>query len=100
MLAFLDDILIMGMSYENHLKNLEEAFERFWQYGLKLKPRKCILFQSEVDFLGRIVNKKSVKDGGKRYQHNYRLAGSNIVDRGREISMIGKLPSFFHKEFC
>ena len=43
-LAVLDDILIMGMSYENHLKNLEEAFERFWQYGLKLKPRKCILF--------------------------------------------------------
>ena len=56
-LAFLDDILIMGMSFENHLKDLEEAFERFGLYGLKLKPRKCILFQSEVEFLGRIVSK-------------------------------------------
>ena len=51
MLAFLDDILVMGMNFEDHLKNLAEAFERFKQYGLKLKPRKCILFQSEVEFL-------------------------------------------------
>ena len=48
-----------------HLKNLEEAFERFWQHGLKLKPRKCILFQSEVEFLGRIVSKNLVKMGTK-----------------------------------
>ena len=64
-LAFLDDILIMGMSFENHLKNLEEAFERFRQYGLKLKPRKCILFQSEVEFLGRMVSKNQLKMGVK-----------------------------------
>ena len=60
-LAFLDDILILGMSFEDHLKNLAEAFERFRQYGLKLKARKCILFQSEVEFLGRIVSSNQLK---------------------------------------
>ena len=60
-LAFLDDILVMGKSFEEHLQNLEETLKRFRQYGLKLKPRKCILFQSEVEFLGRIVSSNQLK---------------------------------------
>ena len=43
-LAFLDDILVMGMNFEDHLSNLIETLERFRLHGLKLKPRKCILF--------------------------------------------------------
>ena len=54
-LAFLDDILVLGTSFSDHLKNLREALLRFRQYGLKLKPRKCALYQQEVEFLGRKV---------------------------------------------
>ena len=54
-LAFLDDILIMGKSFDDHLFNIGEALSRFQQYGLKLKPKKCIFFQKEVEFLGRQV---------------------------------------------
>ena len=46
-LAFLDDILVMGMKFEDHLRNLIETLERFRLRCLKLKPRKCILFQKE-----------------------------------------------------
>ena len=60
-LAFLDNILIMVMDFEDHLKNLAEALGRFKQPGLKLKPRKCILFQSEVEFLGRVVSSNQLK---------------------------------------
>ena len=58
--AFLDDILVMGSTFEQHLKNVREALERFGKFGLKLKPKKCELFQHEVKFLGRIVNKNSL----------------------------------------
>ena len=64
-LAFLDDILVMGMKFEDHLKNLAEAFERFKQYDLKPKPRKCILFQSEVECVGRIVSSNQLKMASK-----------------------------------
>ena len=37
-LAFLDDILVMGMKFEDHLRNLIEKLERFRLRGLKLKP--------------------------------------------------------------
>ena len=60
-LAFLDDILVMGMNFEDHLCNLIETLERFRLHGLKLKPRKCILFQKEVEFLGRNVSSNQLK---------------------------------------
>lgn len=55
-LAFLDDILVMGKSFADHLQNLQLVFVRFRQYGLKFKPAKCLMFQSEVEFSGRRVN--------------------------------------------
>jgi RNase H-like domain found in reverse transcriptase/Reverse transcriptase (RNA-dependent DNA polymerase) len=59
-LAFLDDILIMGTSFDDHLVNLREALLRFREYGLKLKPKKCTFFQREVEFLGRKVSGNSI----------------------------------------
>jgi transposase InsO family protein len=60
LLAFLDDILILGASFEDHLINLVEALKRLRQYGLKLKPRKCLFFQQEVEFLGRMVSQNNL----------------------------------------
>jgi hypothetical protein len=40
-LAFLDDILVMGKDFEFHMENLEKVIERFRQYGIKLKSIKC-----------------------------------------------------------
>ena len=55
-LAFLDDVLILGRTFDDHLSNLGDALKRFRRYGLKLKPKKCVFFQKEVEFLGRIVS--------------------------------------------
>ena len=64
LLAFLDDVLIMGKSFDDHLENLDAALKRFRKFGLKLKPKKCIFFQKEVEFLGRLISndKLSVTD--------------------------------------
>ena len=59
-LAFLDDILVLGGSYGEHLDNLGNVLRRFRQYGLKLKPKKCELFQRKVEFLGRVVTNNSI----------------------------------------
>ncbi len=63
LLAFLDDILVMGNGFADHLRNLEQVFQRFRQYGLKLKPRKCELYQVRVEFLGRVVGKQGLQMG-------------------------------------
>ena len=38
-------------------------FERFRQYKLKLKPGKCALFKTAVEFLGRKVSQKGIEIG-------------------------------------
>ena len=57
-LAFLDDILVLGSNFQSHLDNLRAVFDRFRQYQLQLKAQKCILFRTAVEFLGRKVSTK------------------------------------------
>ncbi|MCG7869674.1 MAG: retroviral-like aspartic protease family protein, partial [Candidatus Thiodiazotropha taylori] len=60
-LAFLDDILVLGSSFDDHLAHIREVLQRFRQYQLKLKPKKCVLFQRKVDFLGRLVSEEGIE---------------------------------------
>ena len=44
-LVYIDDIIIVGKSFDEHLCNLQAVFERLRQAGLKLHPRKCHLLR-------------------------------------------------------
>ncbi|XP_048251534.1 uncharacterized protein LOC125379302 [Haliotis rufescens] len=55
-LAFLDDAVVNGPGIPGHFVNLRAVLERFQNYNLKLKPKKCVLFQREIEFLGRIIS--------------------------------------------
>lgn len=52
LLIYLDDIICFGRTFDETLERLEEIFQRLKCANLKLKPKKCILFQKEVSFLG------------------------------------------------
>ena len=60
-LAFLDDILVLGSTFLDHLSHLREVLLRFRRHQLKLKPKKCIMFQKKVDFLGRIISAEDIE---------------------------------------
>ena len=51
----LDDILVFGPDFETTLARLESVLDRLGKAGLKLKAKKCQLFQEEIPFLGHIV---------------------------------------------
>jgi hypothetical protein len=57
-LVYLDDIIVLGKSIENGLRNLRNVLYRFREFNLKLKPKKCELFKDEVEFLGKLVSAK------------------------------------------
>jgi hypothetical protein len=52
---YLDDVIVFGKSFLVTLCNLAMVFQRFRQAHLKMKVKKCWLFQPEVGFLGHIV---------------------------------------------
>ena len=58
--AYLDDVIVLGKTFQDHIDNLRETLDRFRTHKTKLKPRKCALFQQEVEFLGRKVGLDSV----------------------------------------
>ena len=67
-LAYLDDIIIYGVSVEECLANLRTVFERIRHAGLKLKPSKCSLFQEETMFLGYVISADGIRTDPKKVQ--------------------------------
>jgi len=65
-LVYLDDIIVPGHSFCQQIANLRQVFEQLRKAKLKLSPRKCVLFQREVKYLGHVVNKEGISpDPGK-----------------------------------
>ena len=54
---YLDDVIVLGRSFEESLGNLEIVLRRFVLHNLKLKSKMCFLFSTEVRFLGRKVSR-------------------------------------------
>ena len=55
-LLYIDDVIIFADSFEQHLKRLSEVLSRSQTVGLKLSPKKCLLFKKQVCFLGHVVS--------------------------------------------
>jgi hypothetical protein len=46
-LAYLDDVVIIGRTFEEHMGNLTTVLQRFRRHNLKLKPKKCNIFHKD-----------------------------------------------------
>jgi len=60
-LVFIDDTLVFGKDFDDHLNNLELVFERFRRSGLKFKPKKCRIVLRGAKFLGHVVSERGVE---------------------------------------
>ena len=58
--TFIDDVIVPGTFHEE-LTRHQHVFENIRQNGLKLHPRKCILFQRRVKYCGHIVSNAGVE---------------------------------------
>ena len=69
-LIYIDNIIILGKTFEQHLHILENIFRHIRHAGLKLQLAKCHFCKPSVKFLGHVVSKEGVStdpdktDGG------------------------------------
>jgi len=59
-LVYLNDIIVYSRTIDDHLVRLEQIFVRLRMAKLKLKPSKCKLIRTSVEFLGHVVSDKGV----------------------------------------
>ena len=59
-LVYIDDTVVIGRTFEQHLSNLGTVLSRLRQAGLKLQPAKCKLCQKEVRFLGHVISENGI----------------------------------------
>jgi hypothetical protein len=59
-LVYLDDVIMIGRTFQEHLLRLRKVFRRFREARLKLNPDKCQLFQKEVRYLRHIVSPERI----------------------------------------
>ena len=57
--AIMDDLLLFTPSKEAHYNKLEELLKALCKNGLKISPKKCQLFKTELQYMG---NTKFIKD--------------------------------------
>ena len=61
LLIYLDDILIFGKDFQEHLDRLAVVLQTLIRANLKLKPSKCHLFRKSVKFLGHIISTEGIQ---------------------------------------
>ena len=65
---YMDDVLVLSQSVEDHFTDLKDVFESLRKGGLKLKKSKCEYFVDKIDFLGMIVTQKGIQPCPKKIE--------------------------------
>ena len=59
-MVYIDEILVIGATFQEHLENLRQVFVQLHAAGLCLKPQKCSFVKREVTYLGYVVSSDGV----------------------------------------
>ena len=59
--CYLNDITVTGKMDQEHTTNRQKALERLKAAGFHLKREKCKFFQSQVQYLGHVIDKEGIR---------------------------------------
>ena len=59
-LAFVDDIIVFSETFDDHIRHLEEVFDRLRKANLSLKISKCEFVKKELNYLGHVISDEGI----------------------------------------
>ena len=59
--VYMDDLLLMSKSVDEHIVHLRIVLEKLRKYRFKAKLSKCRFLQSQVKYLGHIISKEGIQ---------------------------------------
>ena len=84
-MVYIDDILIMENSWEDHLNLLDKVLGTLIKNGIKVKPAKCCFGQRRVKFLGHIIGQDGVQKSSEYMDSISKYAKPTTVKGLREF---------------
>ena len=66
--CYIDDILIFSQSEDEHAEHVRKVLNILNDAEVKINPKKCQFFESEVEFLGHCVTPRGIKPLEKRIE--------------------------------
>ena len=60
-IVYIDDILIISETFDEHLKLIEKVLTALLKNGIKIKVSKCEFFKKEVSFLGHMISTEGIR---------------------------------------
>ena len=66
--VYVDDMLVKSLDERKHLEDLQETFDTFRQYNMKLNPSKCVFGVSSGKFLGFMVSHRGIEANPDKIQ--------------------------------
>jgi hypothetical protein len=60
-LIYIDDILIISQSFDEHLELVSKILHTLYSNGIKIKVSKSEFFVSEVTFLGHVIDRQGIR---------------------------------------
>lgn len=82
----IDEILVFSTTAEEHKLHLKMLFSRLREYGLQINQAKCLLGQSQVEYLGFLVTKNGI--------HPLPARVSAITNSGQLPEKVNQLETF------
>jgi hypothetical protein len=65
-LVYVDDILILGETLNEHNSKLRMVFQKLREFNIKIEPDKCEFLKEELNYLGHVVTPEGVKPDKKK----------------------------------
>ena len=60
-MIFVDDILVISKTFEEHINNLGIIFHKFRQANMSLNLNKCEFLKTSIQFLGHIISSSGIQ---------------------------------------
>lgn len=83
--VYLDDIIIITQTFEQHLKVMREVLSRLWKAGLILNRDKCQFCRPELRYLGYVVDKNGLRVDPEKVQAILKIPTPTTVSEVRRV---------------
>jgi hypothetical protein len=93
--AYLDDIVVLGETFEQHLKVLQEVFRRLRAANLRLNPDKCQFGRRSLTYLGHVVTAAGIRTDPDKVAAIQQLATPKTLRQLRSFLMMASWYSRF-----